>query len=126
MSKQNDDKAVKISRRGMLKLAAGAAGLTLIQKSNPALALPARRFIHSTPLERIADRYPNLHPPLLVDMQTHVWWRSGGIQKMTPRGEQFLKLLAGSRAGIIGRPVPVADMGRIMFFEDIFLQSETD
>ena len=45
---------------------------------------------------------------------------------MTPRGEAFLKSLAGARASIIGRPVPVADMGRVMFFEDIFLQSKTD
>src|SRR5260370_40454058 len=110
----------------MLKLAGGAAAFTFLQKRARAISLPAERFVDLTSLERVADRDPNLHPPLLADMQTHVWWRAGGLQKMTPRGEQFLKLLAGSRAGIIGHPVPIADMGRVMFFEDIFLQSETD
>ncbi len=77
-------------------------------------------------LERIADRDPSLRPPILIDAQTHVWWREGGIQKMTPRGEAFLKSLAGARAATMQRPVPIADMGRIMFIEDSFLNSETD
>jgi hypothetical protein len=45
---------------------------------------------------------------------------------MSERGEHFLKSLAGSRAAVIGHPVPVADMGRVMFLEDVFLDSETD
>jgi predicted TIM-barrel fold metal-dependent hydrolase len=59
-------------------------------------------------------------------MQTHVWWRADGPRTLTPRGEQFLKTLAGSRAAVLGRPVPIADMGRVMFFEDVFLESQTD
>jgi hypothetical protein len=45
---------------------------------------------------------------------------------MSERGEHFLKSLAGSRATVVGHPVPVADMGRVMFLEDVFLDSETD
>ena len=104
----------------------GAAAFTFLKRRATASPLPASSFVDDLSLERIADRDADLHPPLLVDLQTHVWWRAGGIQKMTPRGEAFLKSLAGARASIIGRPVPVADMGRVMFFEDIFLQSKTD
>src|SRR2546423_2667213 len=129
MSGSNDRKATqseKLSRRNMLKLSAGAAGLTFLERHAEAFALPSSRFVDAEALERIADGDDQLHPPLLVDMQTHVWWRAGGIQKMSPRGESFLKSLAGARASVIGRPVPVADMGRVMFFDDIFLQSKTD
>jgi hypothetical protein len=30
-----------------------------------------------------------LRPPIIVDAQTHVWWRSGGLQSLTPSGEHF-------------------------------------
>ncbi len=125
MSNSNDRKS-KLSRRDVLKLSGGAAAFTFLKRSATASHLPASSFVDNMSLERIADRDADLHPPLLVDLQTHVWWRAGGIQKMTPRGDAFLKSLAGARANIIGRPVPVADMGRVMFFEDIFLQSKTD
>src|SRR5439155_452396 len=75
--------------------------------------------------ERNADR-DAARPPILVDAQTHVWWRTGGIRQMSEREEHFLKSLAGSRAGVVGHPVPIADMGRVMFLEDVFLGSETD
>jgi predicted TIM-barrel fold metal-dependent hydrolase len=129
MSESNDRSASqseKLSRRNMLKLSAGAAGLTLLRRRADALPLPVSSFVDKEAVERIADRDTKMHPPLLVDLQTHVWWRANGIQKMTPRGEAFLKSLAGARANIIGRPVPVADMGRVMFIEDIFLRSKTD
>jgi hypothetical protein len=64
--------------------------------------------------------------PILVDAQTHVWWRAGGIRHMSEWGEHFLKSLVGSRAAVVGHPVPIADMGRIMFLEDVFLGSDTD
>jgi predicted TIM-barrel fold metal-dependent hydrolase len=116
-----------ISRREILKLgAAGAAGLTLLKRSSEARSLPSNAFLDLTKVERIADRDGSVHPPLLIDLQTHVWWRSGGIAKMSPRGEAFLKGMAGYRATFTGRPVPIADMGRIMFFDDLFLKSETD
>jgi len=123
---RKQSEAERVSRRDMLKLGTGAAGLTFLQRRADSSALPSSRFVDRTAVERIADRDTDLHPPLLVDLQTHVWWRAGGIQKMTPRGESFLKSLAGARASVIGRPVPVADMGRVMFFDDIFLQSKTD
>src|SRR5260370_37937227 len=44
---------------------------------------------------------------------------------MSERG-QLLKSLAGSRAAVVGHPVAIADMGRVMFIEDVFLGSETD
>jgi CO/xanthine dehydrogenase Mo-binding subunit len=52
-----------------------------------------------------------------------VWWRADGIRQMSERGEHFLKSLAGSRAAVVGHPVPIADMGRVMFLEDVFLSS---
>jgi len=110
----------------MLKLAGGAAGLTFLQRRAHALPLPPARFIDPLALERVADRDAALRAPILIDMQTHVWWRAGGIKQMSERGADFLKLLAGTRASIIGRPVPIADMGRVMFFEDVFMESETD
>jgi predicted TIM-barrel fold metal-dependent hydrolase len=118
----------KLSRRAMLKLtAASAAGVTFLQRRSNASPLAAESFLDRTTLESIADRDTStLKPPVLIDLQTHVWWRAGGIGKMTPRGENFLKTLAGARAAVIGRPVPVADMGRVMFFDDIFMQSQTD
>jgi predicted TIM-barrel fold metal-dependent hydrolase len=129
MSRPNDRKSKQsenISRRNMLKLSAGAAGLTFLERRTKALALPPSSFVDGEVVERIADRDDKLHPPLLVDLQTHVWWRAGGIQRMSQRGEAFLKSLAGARASVIGRPVPVADMGRVMFLEDVFLNSKTD
>jgi len=124
MSKSNTD---GISRRKMLKLgAAGVAGLTLLKRSSEANEIPSDAFLDLTRVERIADRDASVHPPLLIDLQTHVWWRSGGVAKMNPRGEAFLKGMAGYRATFTGRPVPVADMGRVMFFDDLFLKSETD
>jgi len=75
--------------------------------------------------ERIADR-DQPRPPILIDAQTHVWWRAGGIRQISERGQHFLKSLAGSRAAVVGHPVPIADMGRVMFLEDVFLGSETD
>jgi uncharacterized protein len=124
MSKSKSD---GISRRQILKLgAAGAAGLTLLKRSTEARELPFDAFLDLTKVERIADRDASVHPPLLIDLQTHVWWRSGGVAKMNPRGEAFLKGMAGYRATFTGRPVPIADMGRVMFFDDLFLKSETD
>src|SRR5215471_6822808 len=116
-----------LSRRNLLKMAGGAAaGLTFLQRRSKGAPIPASSFIDRISAERLADRDPALHPPILIDMQTHVWWREGGLQKMTPRGENFLKTLAGSRAAVVGQPVPIADMGRIMFIDDVFLKSETD
>ena len=116
-----------ISRRDMLKLAGGAAaGLTILKRKAAAAPLAPKRFFDPISIERISDRDPGLQPPLLVDMQTHVWWREDGLKKMSERGENFLKALAGSRARIVGHPVPIADMGRVMFIEDLFLESETD
>jgi predicted TIM-barrel fold metal-dependent hydrolase len=115
-----------VSRRQILKLAGGASAFTFLQRRAGAGPLPAHRFIDSLALEQVADRDKALRPPILIDMQTHVWWRAGGIKRMSERGEAFLKSLAGARAGIVGRPVAIADMGRIMYFEDIFMESETD
>ena len=115
-----------LSRRQMIKLAGGAAGFTFLQLKSKAAPIALDRFIDAMALEQVADRDPSLRLPILIDMQTHVWWRAGGILKMTERGEAFLKTLAGARSNIIGKPVAVADMGRIMFIEDLFLRSETD
>jgi len=110
----------------MLKGASAAATLTFLQRRTSAHELPPSSFVSKITVERMLDKDRDLKPPILIDLQTHVWWRAGGIKTLTARGENFLKTLAGARAAIIGRPVPIADMGRVMFFEDIFMESETD
>src|SRR5262249_14339013 len=124
--KSDPDNWHTISRRQTLKLLGGAAAFTFLQRKSEAVPIPQSRFIDRVSLERIADRDATLKPPLLVDMQTHVWWREGGINKMSERGESFLKSLAGARSNILGHRVPISDMGRVMFMEDVFLESETD
>ncbi|MGO9512844.1 MAG: amidohydrolase family protein [Steroidobacteraceae bacterium] len=97
-----------------------------LQRRAAARPIASDSFFDSDILEQTADRDPALRPPIVIDAQTHVWWRSGGVRSMTPSGEHFLKTLAGSRATIVGKPVPIADMGRLMYVEDMFLNSETD
>jgi predicted TIM-barrel fold metal-dependent hydrolase len=112
---------LRVSRRELL---AGAAAVL------PALGFSASsvaaQFFDAAELEKIADRDPGAAAPFVIDAQTHVWWREGGIRTLTPSGEHFLKTLAGNRASVIGKPVPIADMGRMMWIEDMFLHSETD
>ncbi|MFY9554888.1 MAG: amidohydrolase family protein [Blastocatellia bacterium] len=117
----------RVSRREMLKLtAAGAAGLTFLQRRTEAGELKSASFLDRSAAERIADRDSSVQPKLLIDLQTHVWWRAGGVSKMNPAGEAFLKGLAGYRSTYVGRQVPIADMGRVTFFDELFLKSETD
>ena len=119
----------KLSRRQALKLGAGAlaaTGFTFLQRRADRLPLPLTQFFNQTSLEQIAEHDEALRVPLLVDAQTHVWWRAGGVRRMTPRGEAFLRGIAGSRASVTGQPVHIADMGRVMYIEDVFLHSETD
>ena len=113
-----------LSRRRALGLAGGAAAFTFWQRKQHGFPAP-EHFVDRLAAERIADRDP-ARPPIFIDAQTHVWWRAGGIRQMSERGEHFLKSLAGSRASVVGHPVPIADMGRVMFLEDVFLGSETD
>src|SRR5262249_37153383 len=113
-----------LSRRRALELAGGAAVFTFWQRKAHTLPTP-QQYVDRLAVERIAD-HEAPRPPILIDAQTHVWWRAGGIRQMSERGEHFLKSLAGSRASVVGRPVPIADMGRVMFLEDVFLGSETD
>jgi hypothetical protein len=113
-----------LSRRQALELAGSATIFTFWQRKAHGLPAP-EQYVDRLAAERIADRDPE-HRPILIDAQTHVWWRSGGIRQMSERGAHFLKSLAGSRASVVGHPVPIADMGRVMFVEDVFLGSETD
>jgi predicted TIM-barrel fold metal-dependent hydrolase len=113
-----------VSRRGVLGLAGSATAFIFWQRKSRGLPA-AEHYVDRLAAERIADRDP-ARPPILVDAQTHVWWRAGGIRQMSEQGEHFLKSLAGSRAAVVGHPVPIADMGRVMFLEDVFLGSETD
>jgi predicted TIM-barrel fold metal-dependent hydrolase len=113
-----------LSRRQALELAGGATVFTFWHRKAHGFPVP-EHYIDHLAAERIADRDPP-RPPILIDAQTHVWWRAGGIRQMSERGEHFLKSLAGSRASVVGHPVPIADMGRVMFLEDVFLGSETD
>jgi hypothetical protein len=116
----------ELSRRGVLSLAAGAAGAALLRDHAAIAELSPGSFVDRLAIQQIADRDPALRPPLLIDMQTHVWWRANGPRTLTDRGANFLRTLAGSRAAVVGRPVPIADMGRVMFFEDVLMESQTD
>jgi hypothetical protein len=123
----NSKQSTPLSRREMLKLtAAGAAGLTVLKRGAAALTPSREDFLDATTVERLADRDSSIHPPLLIDVQTHVWWRAGGVAKMNAAGEAFLKGLAGYRSAVLGHQVPIADMGRVTFFDELFLKSETD
>jgi uncharacterized protein len=114
--------AARLSRRELLASAAACAFLPRALSAGPA---PVARFFEPALLERMADRDAEAAAPFVIDAQTHVWWREGGLRTMTPSGEHFLTTLAGTRAKVIGKPVPFADMGRMMFIEDLFLHSET-
>ena len=103
---------VTASRRGFLGLASGATVFTFWDRKARSFPI-AEQYIDRVVAERIADRAAP-SPPILVDAQTHVWWRAGGIRQMSERREHFLKSLAGSRAGVVGHPVPI-----VMFFEDV-------
>ncbi|HSE37360.1 MAG TPA: hypothetical protein VLG74_08675, partial [Blastocatellia bacterium] len=95
----NSKEPAGMSRRHMLKLtAAGAAGLTLLKRNSDARPLTHESFVDATAVERIADRDATVHPPLLIDLQTHIWWRAGGVARMNARAEAFLKGMAGYRA----------------------------
>ena len=113
-----------LSRREVIGLAGAGTVFSFWQRKVHGLPA-AEHYVDRLAADRVADRDP-ARPPILVDAQTHVWWRAGGIRQMSERGEHFLKSLAGSRAAVVGHPVPVADMGRVMFLEDVFLDSETD
>jgi uncharacterized protein len=113
-----------ISRRQVLT--AGAGTFMFLQRRAESKPLFQASFFDSAVLAQASDRDSALRPPIIVDAQTHVWWRAGGPQSLTESGEHFLKSLAGSRAAVVGKPVPIADMGRLMFIEDMFLNSETD
>jgi predicted TIM-barrel fold metal-dependent hydrolase len=113
----------RVSRREVLL---GAAAWAILPSFALAAPRVSARFFDAATLERMADSDPEMAAPFVIDAQTHVWWREGGLREMTPNGEHFLKTLAGARAKVIGKPVPIADMGRMMFIEDMFLHSETD
>jgi predicted TIM-barrel fold metal-dependent hydrolase len=117
---QGSQSLTRLSRRQVIASAAACAVLPRELLAAPSIG----QYFAPDSLERAADGA--LPAPFVVDAQTHVWWREGGVRSMTPLGEQFLKALAGSRASVIGRPVPIADMGRLMWIEDMFLHSETD
>src|ERR1700752_4993420 len=98
-----------ISRRRVLAAAAGAATFTFLQRRAAARPISPAAFLDGAVLEQVAHRDPALRPPLLVDAQTHVWWRSGGLRSLTPSGEHFLKTIAGSPAKVLCKPVPKLD-----------------
>jgi len=118
---QESKSPARVSRREII---ASAAACMVLPRSLLAASPSAGQYFAADTLEQAADGA--LPTPFVIDAQTHVWWREGGVRKMTPHGEDFLKALAGSRASVIGRPVPIADMGRTMWIEDMFLHSETD
>src|ERR1700745_2633879 len=111
-------KLPSVSRRNFISSAAACAILPPIAFAAPPLAA---RFFDSVVLEKMADRDPTIEAPFVVDAQTHVWWREHGLRTMTPSGEHFLKSLSRARAAVMGKPGPIADMGRMVFGADMFL-----
>lgn len=114
------------SRRALLKGAGAAALCLILPRKSEGAPLGLGAFLDREIVERMADRDPSLRPPLLIDLQTHVWWRAGGVRTISPRAQHFFEQLCGTRSRVLGRPVAIADMGRLTFIEDVFLQSETD
>src|SRR6516165_3196758 len=106
------------SRRRALELAGGAAAFTFWQRKAHGLPVP-EHFVDRLAAERIADRDP-ARPPILIDAHTHVWWGAGHIRFMSKRGDCCFIALGGSGASVVGHPVPIAEMGRVMFLEDVF------
>src|SRR5215831_7525999 len=76
-----------LSRRQALELAGGLTVLTFWQRKARGLSA-SEHFVDRLAAERIADRDP-ARPPILIDAQTHVWWRSGRIRQMSERGSSF-------------------------------------
>jgi hypothetical protein len=79
---------ITLSRRGLLGLASGATAFSFWQRKAHTFSA-AERYSDRVAAERIADR-DAARPPILVDAQTHVWWRAGGIRQMSERGEHSL------------------------------------
>jgi uncharacterized protein len=78
-------------------------------------------------IERVGDGDPSFRPSLLVDSQTHIWWREGGLATPSERGRVFLEDLAMKRAWAVGKnDVHPADMNRALFLDDLFVKSDTD
>ena len=113
------------SRRRVVQLVSGIGLGAFWQRRAQALVPAPAGFVDRLAAECIADGDP-ARPSILIDAQTHVWWRAGGVRQMSEQGQHFLRALAGSRAAVVGHPVPIADMGRVMFLEDVFLGSGTD
>jgi len=73
-----------LSRRGVIGLASAGTVLTFWQRKVHGLPA-AEHYVDRLAADRVADRDP-ARPPILVDAQTHVWWRAGGIRQMSERG----------------------------------------
>src|SRR5947209_19895186 len=99
---------ITLSRRGLLGLASGATAFSFWQRKAHTFSA-AERYSDRVAAERIADR-DAAGPPILVDAQTHVWWRAGGLPQMSARGEHFLKSLAGTPTRGPRHPVTIADV----------------
>src|SRR5438105_5458505 len=84
---------ITLSRRGLLGLASGATAFSFWQRKAHTFSA-AERYSDRVAAERIADR-DAARPPILVDAQTHVWWRAGGIRQMSERGGAFPQIARG-------------------------------
>jgi hypothetical protein len=82
----------RLPRRRAFELAGGATAFTFLQRKAHGFPAP-EHYVDHLAAERIADRDP-ARLPILIDAQTHAWWRSGGIRQMSERGEHLLKSLA--------------------------------
>jgi hypothetical protein len=89
-----------VSRRGSLGLASGATAFTFWDRK--ARGLPAaEQYVDRVAAERIADRAPP-RPPILVDAQTNVWWRAGGLNRKNGMLRSLgLGLLLGAGLGSV-------------------------
>jgi hypothetical protein len=63
-----------LSRRGVIGLASAGTVLTFWQRKVHGLPA-AEHYVDRLAADRVADCDP-ARPPILVDAQTHVWWRS--------------------------------------------------
>jgi predicted TIM-barrel fold metal-dependent hydrolase len=115
----------ELSRRAIL--AVGGHALLALAGCGGSARTGEPAYASKESIERVGDRDAALRPGLIVDAQTHIWWREGGVGKATERGQEFLDDLALKRGWAVGKGnYHISDMNRALFLDDLFIKSDTD
>jgi hypothetical protein len=110
-----------LSRRQALELAGGLTALTFWQRKASGLSASGTSStvsrLSGLPIATQHARQFSSTPRRMC----------GGVRAASARRASGGSIFSNrSRASVVGHPVPIADMGRVMFLEDVFLGSETD